>query len=163
MNKRVALWSFFVVMMLCCCFSCQTKLDDFVFTYSLESPGNYKIQVSFDDQKNYKVERYNYFMDNFARRRDPKILEGTLSDGEFEQVRAVLGEARIFDMKDSYGFEKEVSSKDMGEVLTQVYLKSEGKEKYISIRDMMNEKFPQGYIKLVKFINQFCVDHPVDE
>ena len=51
----------------------------------------------------------------------------------------------------------------MGEVLTQVYLKSEGKEKYISIRDMMNEKFPQGYIKLVKFINQFCVDHPVDE
>ena len=106
----------------------------------MESPGNYKIQVSFDDQKNYKVERYNYFMDNFARKRDPKILEGTLTDGEFEQVRAVLGEARIFDMNDSYGFEKEVSSKDMGEVLTQVYLKSEGKEKYISIRDMMNEK-----------------------
>ena len=51
----------------------------------------------------------------------------------------------------------------MGDILTQVYLKSGGKEKYVSIRDMMNEKFPQGYIELVKFINQFCVDHPVDK
>lgn len=163
MNKRVATWSLFVVMMLCGCLSCQTRLEDFTFTYSLESPGNYKIQVYFDDQRNYKVERYNYFMDNFARKRDPKILEGTLTDAEFEQVQAALGEAGIFDMKDSYGFEKEVSSEDMGEVLTQVYLKSGGQEKYISIRDMMNEKFPRGYIRLVKFINQFCVDHPVDK
>ncbi len=162
MSKRIATWLILVVAMGLGCLSCQKGLEDYTFTYSMESPGNYKIQVYFDDEGHYKVERFNYFMDNMANRQAPKILEGELTDEELARVTEVLTEADLFAMEDSYGFEEVADSKNLGDVLTQIYMKSGSQEKYISIRNMLSETFPMGYIELVNFINQFCVDHPVE-
>ena len=55
-------------MLICLC-ACENKkeLKDFSFTYSMESVDNYKMMVTFDSKKNYKLEEYNYFFDNFAK------------------------------------------------------------------------------------------------
>ena len=43
----------------------------------------WQIQKEQDSDKTFRIEEYNYYMDNFAKKRDPKIMEGTLTDEEF--------------------------------------------------------------------------------
>ena len=56
----------------------KKELKDFSFSYSMESVDNYKLMVLFDSDKTFRIEEYNYYMDNFAKKRDPKIMEGDI-------------------------------------------------------------------------------------
>ena len=109
------------------------------------------------------MERRNYYVDNFARKRNPKIMEGKMNDEEFASLIEVLQDCDLYKMEDSYGFEKEVRE-DVGDIMYQISFSSEGREKkFISIRSDPDIRFPSSFIKLIGFINSFVSDHRNDE
>lgn len=104
MKLRITLFAILLVLLSACFTGCKKELKDFSFSYSMESVDNYKLMVLFDSDKTFRIEEYNYYMDNFAKKRDPKIMEGTLTDEEFASLKPILQKCNFFKMKDSYGF-----------------------------------------------------------
>ena len=109
MKLRITLFATLLVLLSACFTGCKKELKDFSFSYSMESVDNYKLMVLFDSDKTFRIEEYNYYMDNFAKKRDPKIMEGTLTDEEFASLKPILQKCNFFKMKDSYGFEEGIS------------------------------------------------------
>lgn len=161
MKQRIALLASLLVFLSVCLTSCKKELKDFSFSYSMESVDNYKLMVMFDGEKNFRIEEYNYYMDNFAKKRDPKIVEGKMTDEEFATLTPILQKCNFFKMKDSYGFEEE-ANRDLGDIMYQVSFASEGKEKFISIRNSDTGQFSPSFVKLVGFINNFLNNHKHD-
>lgn len=144
------------------CFTgCKKELKDFSFSYSMESVDNYKLMVTFGSDKTFRVEEYNYYMDNFAKKRNPKFLDGTLSDEEYATLEPLLRKCNFFKMKDSYGFEK-AADNGLGDIMYQVSFTTEGKEKFISIRNSDTSQFSPSFVKLIGFINSFLNEHKND-
>lgn len=90
MKLRITLFATLLVLLSACFTGCKKELKDFSFSYSMESVDNYKLMVLFDSDKTFRIEEYNYYMDNFAKKRDPKIMEGTLTDEEFASLKPIL-------------------------------------------------------------------------
>ena len=75
MKLRITLFTTLLVLLSACFTGCKKELKDFSFSYSMESVDNYKLMVLFDSDKTFRIEEYNYYMDNFAKKRDPKIMD----------------------------------------------------------------------------------------
>lgn len=159
MKTRISLLTILSLMLICLC-ACENKkeLKDFSFTYSMESVDNYKMMVTFDSKKNYKLEEYNYFFDNFAKKKEPRIKEGTLTDKEFKQIQSLIVDSKLFEMKDSYGFEKDYN-RDLGDIMYQISFNAGGKDKYISIRSTEYQPFSTQFVGLIGYINKFINSH----
>ena len=89
----------------------------------MESVNKYKLMVLFDSDETFRIEEYNYYIDNFAKKRVPKIMEGTLTDEEFASLKPILQKCNFFKMKDSYGFEKETNW-DLGDIRSHLSIHS---------------------------------------
>ena len=153
--KRQIRWSVFAALLLILSLTgCKRDLGAFEFSYSVESVDNFKVMLSMDSEKHYKVERIDYFMDNFARKRDPKVVEGVLTDDEYAELSQLIADVDFFSMKDSYGFES-TPKNGMNDLVYQISLSSGGKEKFLSIRSADKQVFPQSFIELVKRITVF--------
>ena len=161
MKLRITLFATLLVLLSACFTGCKKELKDFSFSYSMESVDNYKLMVLFDSDKTFRIEEYNYYMDNFAKKRDPKIMEGTLTDEEFASLKPILQKCNFIKMKDSYGFEEE-TNRDLGDIMYQVSFTTEGKEKFISIRNSDTGQFSASFVKLIGFINTFLNNHKND-
>ena len=96
MKLRITLFATLLVLLSACFTGCKKELKDFSFSYSMESVDNYKLMVLFDSDKTFRIEEYNYYMDNFAKKRDPKIMEGTLTDEEFASLKPILQKCNFF-------------------------------------------------------------------
>ena len=72
-----------------------------------------------------------------------------------------LQKCNFFKMKDSYGFEEE-TNRDLGDIMYQVSFTTEGKEKFISIRNSDTGQFSASFVKLIGFINTFLNNHKND-
>ena len=81
------------LLLILCAISCKREIKPFTFSYSMESVNNYKVMLSFGSDKQYRVERYNYFMDNFAHKRDPKIIDGVMTDAEYNRLATLVAES----------------------------------------------------------------------
>jgi len=137
---------------------CRKNLKEFSFSYSMESVENYKTVVSFDSKQTYKIETYNYYMDNHADKREPIIKEGTLTDEEYKTIKKLLTACNFSKMKDSYGFDKE-PDESIGDIMYQIYFQTPEEGKFISIRSADSNKFPASFIELLKYINTFLSQH----
>ncbi len=137
-----------------CSISCKREVKPFTFSYSMESVNNYKVMLSFGSDKQYKVERYNYFMDNFAHKRDPKIVDGVMTEEEYDRLATLVAESDLLSMNDSYGFEQ-VPTGALGDVVYQISYTCGGEEKYISIRSAEGQRFSNAFVKLIREITQF--------
>ncbi len=159
MKTRISLLTILSVMLICLS-GCSNKkeFEEFSFTYSMESVDNYKMVVTFDSDQNYKLEEYNYFFDNMANKKDPKISEGKLTDKEFGEIQKLLSKSKLFEMEDSYGFDKEYN-RDLGDIMYQVSFSTKDKDKFISIRTTENQQFSSGFISLIGYINTFINSH----
>ena len=146
MKLRITLFATLLVLLSACFTGCKKELKDFSFS---------------DSDKTFRIEEYNYYMDNFAKKRDPKIMEGTLTDEEFASLKPILQKCNFFKMKDSYGFEEE-TNRDLGDIMYQVSFTTEGKEKFISIRNSDTGQFSASFVKLIGFINTFLNNHKND-
>ena len=142
------------VLLILCATSCKREIKPFTFSYSMESVNNYKVMLSFGSDKQYKVERYNYFMDNFAHKRDPKIVDGVMTEEEYDRLATLVAESDLLSMKDSYGFEQAPTGA-LGDVVYQISYTCGGEEKYISIRSAEGQRFSNAFVKLIREITQF--------
>lgn len=134
--------------------SCRQLLNDFTFSYTVESVNNYKLVLTFNSDSTYQLEKYNYYMDNFERKRRPEIQKGRLTANEFESLKQKLEESKLFSMKDAYGFEEnETRWSGSSAILHQVYIRADGKEKFVTCKE--SAKLPVSFIDLIQFVNTF--------
>ena len=159
MNRRFLFLSLSLLLMGLIFMGCKQEPKTFLFTYSMESVDNYKIVVSFDSEKKYKVEEYNYFLDNQANKKDPKIKEGELTAEEYADIKDKIFKADLFKMDETYGFDGDDSRSDLGDIMYQVYLSVDGEEKYISIANNKDLKFPAPFVNLVNVVSGFLNTH----
>lgn len=154
MEKRFLFLSLTCILMGLIFVGCNKRPAEYQFSYSMESVDNYKIVVTFNSDKTYKIEEFNYFLDNQANIRAPKIKDGNLTDEEYELASDKIFNANLFNMDDTYGFDNEDRS-TLGDIIYQFYLTRDGEEKYISIANGSNQKFSSSFLELIDFINDF--------
>jgi len=133
------------------CTGCKKEMKDFSFSYTMESESNYKQTISFDSDKNYKAEVYDYYTFQRTRKYDPVIKEGQLTDEEFSTVKKLVEKVDFFSMKDSYGFDRD-PDEALGYIMYTIHINADGKDKYISIRNTKANELPKGYIPLVQHL-----------
>lgn len=134
--------------------SCQSELKEFSLSYSFESVDNYKVMITIDSDKKYKIEKFNYFMDNHENTQRPFVIEGSLTDEEYITIKTAIQDSRIFKMEDSYGF---VTNADngMGNIIYQLTLDADGKQKFVTFRDNTDVLIPDSLLKLTQHLNTF--------
>lgn len=137
---------------------CKSDLKEFSLSYSFESVDNYKVIVTIDSDKKYKIEKFNYFMDNHEGTRRPFVAEGSLTDEEYIAIKTAIQDSRIFKMEDSYGFDKDTDN-SIGNIIYQITLDTDGKQKYITFRDNTNVLLPSSLIELTQHLNTFIKTH----
>lgn len=147
-----------LLLLLCLlCPGCRQSLDDFTFSYTVESVNNYKFVLTFQSDSTYLLEKYNYYMDNFEGKRRPVVRKGRLTAGEFESLKQKLKESNLFSMKDAYGFEEnEAPESTSSAILYQVYIQAGGKEKFVTCKE--SARLPASFIQLLQFVNTFLSD-----
>ena len=158
MKLRITLLTSLLILFSLTFNSCKKELKDFSFSYSMESVDSYKLVLQFNDDQTFRLEEYNFYMDNMEKKRDPKIVEGKLTEDEFKALKPLLANCDFFDMKDSYGFEKEPDPV-FSDIIYQISFSTEGKEKYISIRNTKTSEFSSSFIEVLDYIKVFLKNH----
>ena len=140
---------------------CQQKkpLKDFTFSYSMESENNYKIAVTFDSKKHFKIEKYNYYMDNMDKMKRPFVYDSTLTDQEYNDLHSLLEKVDFNKMKDSYGFDQKDNGMDL---IHQVKFTNDGQQKFVTIRSVQMKDLPKSFNRVLAYINKFLVVHNPD-
>lgn len=145
-----------VLVLLCC--GCRREWKDFTFSYTAESVGNYKLVATFRSDSTFRIEKYNYYMDNFEKKKRPDIREGRLSAFEFEACEQHLRESDLFSLQDAYGYKKdETAQASPSDIIYQVYLQTEAKEKFITYKN--SRELSPSFRQLLKWIHAFLSDH----
>ncbi|MEG1544916.1 MAG: hypothetical protein RR382_10400 [Tannerellaceae bacterium] len=158
MRARVAWLIGLSVLFILLCSSCKKELKDFSFSYTMESVGNYKLQVFFNGNGTYRIEEYNSAMGSAVPKREPIIKSGALTDEELIEVKRLISDSNLPEMKDYYGFDKE-SNAGMGDILYQVSFITVDNEKLITICNSDNKQFTGSFVRLIGYINSFLNTH----
>ena len=122
----------------------------FSYTYVLESTRTYRLSLSIDSERHYVVEKQNIRFEQY----EPYHAEGTLTDGEYARFNSLLAKSKLFDMNDSYGFEKE-PDQPVADMIYQIACQADGREKFISIRHTETMTFSRHFTELLKYTNEF--------
>ncbi|MDR0749817.1 MAG: hypothetical protein LBF62_09635 [Tannerellaceae bacterium] len=138
---------------------CRKSLNEFSFSYSMESVNYYKTAVSFYGNKTWKIETHNYYMDNHAGKREPAIREGTLTEEEYKTLKTLLTKCNFSKVEDSYGFDKDAGEYIDDLLIYQVHFQTPEKNKFISIRALGNHTYPLPFINLLIYVNTFLEEH----
>lgn len=150
-------WGFFIVgivlVVLIAYFSYPKSFKEYEFSYTVENLSQFKLVFAFDSEGNYKVEKCNFYMDNAQGEIRPVMEKGKFTDEEFERFDRLLKEADIFSLEDMYGYGE--SSKDEDGFFTQIVLSADGKQKYVTIRNVTEQKFPQPFLDFIKEVMVF--------
>lgn len=136
--------------------SCQPKLTTFSYLFSMESVMNYKIILTIDSNKQYRIEKQRIFEDNSENKKEPIIVEGVLTDVQLDAFKVAIEKAKLDKMHDSYGFEEDAESNKDRDLIYQVNLETPDIQKYISIRQTHRKLFKQTFIDLLKLSSDFA-------
>lgn len=146
-----------LLLMILLCSACRNEWKDFTFCYTAECIGHYKLVVTLRSDSTFRIEKYNYYMDNFERKQRPVLNEGRLSASEFEVYRRQLKACHLFALADTYGYEKRQAGLSAStDILYQVYFQTGGKEKFILYKNPA--ELPLPLRRLLKEINTFLAD-----
>lgn len=136
------------------CGGCRKEVKEFTFQYTVESVDTYKFILTVRSDSTYRLEKYNYYMDNFERKQRPVVSEGRVSPARFGHLKKLLEESGLFSLKDAYGFQDDTSGAPASPgLIYQVHCQSEGKEKFVTCRG--NARLPLSFIRLLQFMNTF--------
>ena len=127
------------------------SIDDFVYTYTMESINNYKIEFQLKSDSTFKVSQFNYFFDNYESMKKPVITEGQLNNKEFSTIKKLLQQSNLNDMKDSYGFDETESTES--DIIYLIELKQDDKSKFVTIKSKSIESFPKKFTELISYTN----------
>ncbi len=123
---------------------------NFAYTYVLESTRTYRLFFSLDSEKHYVVEKQNIRFEQY----EPYRAEGTLTDEEYARFKSLLAKSKLFDMNNSYGFEKE-PDQPVADMIYQIAYQADGREKFITIRHEESMRFSRHFTELLKYTNEF--------
>ncbi len=126
---------------------------NFAYTYVLESTRTYRLFFSLDSLGHYVVEKQNIRFEQY----EPYRAEGTLTDEEYARFKALLAKSKLFDMNNSYGFEKE-PDQPVADMIYQIAYQADGREKFITIRHEESMRFSRHFTELLKYTNEFISD-----
>ena len=146
---RILIATIFAIVVTSC--TSTSTIDNFTYSYSMESVNNFKIEFQLKSDSTYKISQYNYFFDNFEKMKKPIETEGKLNDKEFSTFKKLLGQSNIPDMKDSYGFED--STKNVSEIVYLIGLNQNEESKFISINANSIQSFPPKFSELISYTN----------
>ncbi len=134
-------------------FGCSNlnPLDEFTFSFSVESVNNYKTELLINKDSTYKISKYNYFFDNFEGKRKPLHIEGRLTSRQFNTIQQLLTKSRLFKMKDDYGFNEEKNSSALTDVIWQISLHTPENQKFITIKPSRKLQFSKPFLELIDF------------
>ena len=142
-----------VLVILIVYFSYPRSFKEYEFSYTVENLSQFKLVFAFDSDGNYKIEKCNFYMDNARGKIRPVMKSGKFTDEEFERFDKLLKNADIFDMEDMYGYDE--ASKDEDGFFSQIALSADGKQKYVTIRNITEQKFPQPFLDFIKEVMLF--------
>lgn len=153
MKLQIVLGGIFLLLGMLCS-SCRKEVKEFTLSYTVESVDTYKFILTFRSDSTYRLEKYNYYMDNFERKQRPVVLAGRMPPARFNQLKTLLEKCDLSSLKDAYGFHGEQpGGVNSSGLIYQVYFRSEGKEKFITYQGSAH--LPLGFIRLVQFMNTF--------
>ena len=142
-----------VLVILIVYFSCPRSFKEYEFSYTVENLSQFKLVFAFDSEGNYKIEKCNFYMDNAQGEIRPVMESEKFTEEEFDRFDKLLRNADIFSMEDMYGYDE--SSKDEDGFFTQIVLMADGKQKYVTIRNVTEQKFPQPFLDFIKEVMLF--------
>ncbi len=149
--KRSILFFFFALFFAGCR---ENEPKEFSYTFVLESTQTYKLLFSLNSRKEYTVKKQNFRFEQ----EQPFHKTGVLTDEEYARFKSLLFKSKLFDMNDSYGFEKEPEY-HIADMIFQIAYKADGREKFISIRDNRTMTLPEEFLRLLKYTNEFISAH----
>lgn len=139
---------------------CSTKPKEFALIYTMESELNYRISLEIGKDKSYQIRQQNLFFDSHARRAQINTSEGQMTDEEYDQLSELIAGSQLFKMKNEYGFNKGANPDNPLEGLTyQITYTAGRKTKYISIRVDPNDRYPENFLQLLRFLSNFQSQH----
>lgn len=134
----------------------SSDLQDFTYTYSMESIHHFKVEFQLNPDSTYKIGRYNYFFDKYEGRARPLYKEGKLTWDEFDTFRELITGSRLEKMKDAYGFDQNGNTDNS--IVYILELKQGGKSKFVSVNAGANERFSTHFTRLIEFTGNFIND-----
>lgn len=152
MIKNNLLFSFLLLFLLVGCKNSSIELENFTYTFTMESPRAFKMEFQLNPDSTYQIRQYNYFFDNFEGTQRPDIKEGKLTSEEYAAFESRLAKSDIEKMKDSYGFENPDADNT---IVYIVHLQQEGMDKYVSINENSMDNFSPGFVELINYTAQF--------
>ena len=136
------------------------KPKEFTLIFTMESVNNYKISMELDKDKNYLIRQQFIFFDTYAGRERINTSEGRMTDEDYEQLSELVSSSRLFKMKDAYGFDREADEDSQHiDVIFQLIYAEGRKIKYISIRTNPADRFPESFLQLLTFLNNYVSDN----
>lgn len=136
-------------------------LGKFTYTYSMESINNFRVDFQLNPDSTWQIGRYNFFFDRFDDKQAPQLLNGKLTEEEYNRFSKLISDSRLGEMGDSYGFDKE---EVIGNDIVIMFSLIRGDEsKFVSIREDSEEQFTKGFRALISFTGQFLDEKLADE
>ena len=143
-------WLFAVLM-----YSCKTNTAEFALSYSLECVDSYKVVLRVSSDRHYVLEEYNYFFDNFEKKKDPITRQGILNNGEFRKISRLIRQSNILSLPDYYESHQKI---DKGNFLYQFAFKSGGSEKYVFLREINRDQLPEPFFHLLQDMTRLSTE-----
>ncbi len=118
----------------------------------MENSGNYEVTFQLKSDSTYIVNIFNLYFNRFKVKEKPQIKKGKLNKNEFKHFKYLLQKAKIFEMKNDYGFN---DSNKEGDIFYMIELNIKGKSKFVTINSNSNEKFSKHFNELIKYTNKY--------
>ncbi|SFS40953.1 hypothetical protein SAMN05216365_10548 [Porphyromonadaceae bacterium NLAE-zl-C104] len=147
-----------LVLLLFCSFGCDRSsgLKDFTYRYSMESIGNFKVELQLNPDSTYQIGRYNYFFDKFKGKVRPYIKEGILTPDEFDRFAKLIKGSKLEKMDDAYGFDRKGDIDNS--IVYMIELRQDEQSKFVSVNANTDEHLPDGFNRLITFTGEFISD-----
>ena len=148
---KINLWLFFACVLLT---GCRSEPKEFSYTFIMESIDAYKLTLTIDHRRQFTIEEQNFFFDRHANHYNPVRKEGNMNKTDFKEFKKLLTNSNLFEMLDDYGFDVE-EDQALHDIIYQIHYKTDGQDKFISIRLDDSTQFPGAFIKLIEYTNSF--------
>jgi len=139
---------------------CHSKPEEYILVFTIESVNNYKVSIDIEKDKSYQIRKQNIFLDMHARKEQIQTSNSVFSEDEYAELSELVAGSRLFKMKDAYGFEQEPNPDNpLDDLIYQLTYTEGRKTKYISIRTNSTDRFPDTFLKLLRFLSQYISTH----
>lgn len=128
-------------------------MESFVYKFSMESVGNFKVEFQLNPDTTFSIVRNNYFFDKFEGKNRPMKIDGVLNEAEFDTFEELISESNIHKLKDSYGFSDNENSDNS--IIYIIELTQKGKSKFVTINSGTTHRFSDQFTELINYTSSF--------